>query len=891
MEYFKSGLKSVLGAPPPGNQPSGADTVERLVDRLQSSSLLDDRRDACRALKALSRTYRLEVGTQAMDALRQVLEMDRTDCEIVGLAMDTLCNITSPETFEAEVENYGPKNKIGEQFTEIFIKQSDSTTQVLAFLEEFDFRVRWPALKLLTHLLGNRPKDIQEIILVSPLGVSKLMDLLSDSREVIRNDALLLLIQLTKGNANIQKIVAFENAFDRIFDVISQEGSADGGIVVQDCLLLMLNLLRGNISNQNFFKEGSYIQRLTPMFDLPPETDENPLSGWSPQKVCNMHCMVQVIRALVAPGGPAQATAACQRTMRACGLLQALCDILMASGVPADVLTETISAVAEVIRGNTSNQEFLASVMAPSSPPRPAIVVLLMSMVNEKQPFVLRCSVLYCFQCFLYKNEVGQTQLIQTLLPQGNEAASLTTGQLLCGGLFSLDPLSNWFSAVALSHALIDNSIQKEQLLRVLLATNIGKPPVTLMQQCVMLLQQGNKTQCKLGLLMLLCRWVSHCPPAVKAFLTIESSVAYLTALLSSQEDTDDLQETLLQSMCALLLGLCVHFNDDSVPNYTKEKLCHLIENRLGLERFQDAIGGITRHEIYSRTLKHPQPSTKDPSDLLLDHEFCRLLKILEGVVVKSVQDGSNPQEGKDPTSTLSPSDSALVSQYKELIREQDAQIHRLNQTNETLAKEKRDLETQVYELQTSISHLRDQNLVLRAAQINLTEAKELVPSVDTIDLTNVELEKYKNTVRDLENRLAECTLNLQKQERTECNSNNSEYEKLLKEKTLELEKMKKDQENLLELLTEQDSKLMQYKEKLVALGEKVNRIRRKFRRTRYRRAARIQQLKYYRRMFNSITGINFRSKMKELFIIHGIISSPFKTIFNQNYLDQSIFY
>lgn len=62
--------------------------------------------------------------------------------------------------------------------------------------------------------------------------------------------------------------------------------------------------------------------------------------------------------------------ASCQRTMRACGLLQSLCDILMASGVPADILTETINTVAEVIRGNTNNQEFLASVMAPSTPPR-----------------------------------------------------------------------------------------------------------------------------------------------------------------------------------------------------------------------------------------------------------------------------------------------------------------------------------------------------------------------------------------------------------------------------------------------------------------------------------------------------------------------------------------
>lgn len=33
-----------------------------------------------------------------------------------------------------------------------------------------------------------RAKDVQEIILVSPMGVSKLIDMLSDSREVIRNN-------------------------------------------------------------------------------------------------------------------------------------------------------------------------------------------------------------------------------------------------------------------------------------------------------------------------------------------------------------------------------------------------------------------------------------------------------------------------------------------------------------------------------------------------------------------------------------------------------------------------------------------------------------------------------------------------------------------------------
>lgn len=103
---------------------------------------------------------------------------------------------------------------------------------------------------------------------------------------------LLLLIQLTKGNANIQKIVAFENAFDRIFEVIKDEGFADGGIIVQDSFLLMLNLLRNNTSNINFFKEGSYIQKFAPMFALPTDTGE--VDNWTSQRIANVHCMLQV---------------------------------------------------------------------------------------------------------------------------------------------------------------------------------------------------------------------------------------------------------------------------------------------------------------------------------------------------------------------------------------------------------------------------------------------------------------------------------------------------------------------------------------------------------------------------------------------------------------------
>jgi len=72
-------------------------------------------------------------------------------------------------------------------------------------------------------------------------------------------------------------------------------------------------------------------------------------------------------------------------------------------------------------------------------------------------------------------------------------ANSVSAGQLLCSGLFSSDGLSTWFASVALLHAIVENSTQKEQLLRVQLATSLGHPPVSLLQQCTNILTQVTK--------------------------------------------------------------------------------------------------------------------------------------------------------------------------------------------------------------------------------------------------------------------------------------------------------------------------------------------------------------------------------------------------------------
>jgi hypothetical protein len=58
---------------------------------------------------------------------------------------------------------------------------------------------------------------------LSPVGIPRLIDLLDDQREIIRNEGLLLLISLTESNADIQKIVAFESAFGKYKDINNQK--------------------------------------------------------------------------------------------------------------------------------------------------------------------------------------------------------------------------------------------------------------------------------------------------------------------------------------------------------------------------------------------------------------------------------------------------------------------------------------------------------------------------------------------------------------------------------------------------------------------------------------------------------------------------------------------
>lgn len=736
-----------------------------------SSTQLDDRRDAVRAIRALAKKYKNEVGTLCTEVLLDVLRKDKMDSEIVGYSVDTLLNVTEIVRL-GNGEDRLSRPEI--QFSEMIVRSQDNITLLLGLLEDFEFKVRRPTTVLLWVLLQNKRTEMQEAILVIPQGISRAIDLLLDSREVIRNDAILLLMELTKSNKQIQKIVAFENAFDRLLAIICEEGYSDGGIVVEDCINVLLNLLKGNNSNQAYFRETNLINHLVPFFNFGSPTDGN---NWSPQKVANVLQMLCLVRTLVSPNNPQQSTASCQKLILQCQLLEYLCVFMFGGGVPTEILTDTITTVAEVIRGCDTCQKYLEKVSTPSTPPRPAILAILMSMVTEKQPLVLRLSALYCFICYVYKNEESQRNIINTLLPSSTEPTSITPGQILIAGLFGNDPLSNWCTSVAISNSL--NEGLKTQLLRVQLSMQ-GGSQVTLLQQITMFLSQRSdlKVQTRVGLLILLCTWLADCGLGVTQFLTDTTNVSFLIGQLE-QNYSNELGQ-LSRCLCATLLGISLAYNTGASPEYGQEALRQIIDHRIGKDAFVECLHHISSSEFFTRAAKYPHNRATELDEVCFDYNFTVFFKHVSDVIIRSLESGFvNPQSAAQSQTngsmvnvdTSIEDHDSIVNQYKDLIRDQDEELTSLREKYTSLEKLR--------------SHdaraLQDQSATIRTLQEQVDMYASLKDSVVDGDGTNAgeasllpEVERLQATIVSMQR--------LQDSQRQELASRNVEVEKLQQE-------------------------------------------------------------------------------------------------------------
>lgn len=285
----------------PAKQSVG-ETISVLSERLGSSTLLEDRRAAILGLRSFAKQYPASVASGALRSLIGSLAKDGEDVDTVKVVLETLLMLFSPNQDSPEASD-----EIALWLADEFTQRQENITLLLDFLETPDFYARLYSLQLLTAILSARTERTEECVFTAPLGIPRLVAILDDTREAVRNEAITLLTYLTPTNPDIQKLVAFESAFERILKVVAADGGlALGTRVVEDCLILLANLLRLNPSNQTLFRETGCIPQLTKLLRTAYEDGndgEHEIASWAEeQRNRNVYALLAVVRLFLVAG-------------------------------------------------------------------------------------------------------------------------------------------------------------------------------------------------------------------------------------------------------------------------------------------------------------------------------------------------------------------------------------------------------------------------------------------------------------------------------------------------------------------------------------------------------------------------------------------------------------
>ncbi|CAM6096716.1 unnamed protein product [Calypogeia fissa] len=587
--------------------------VQRLLERIQHGVLQDDRRAAVSELQVVVAedvSAKMAIGSFGFPVLMSIFREDREDIDMLRGGLETLLAAVSSDGPPQEGQGQMMPHIVN---SELFAREPDGVALILSLLDEVDFYVRYYTLQVLTALLTHSPGRLQEVILATPHGIIRLMDMMQE-REVIRNEALLLLTYLTREAEEIQKIVVFEGAFEKIFAMISEEGGSEGGIIVQDCLELLNNLIRNNPSNQVFLRETFGLQQVAGLLKL----RKGSADGFSEQKSVNLLCALETVTLLLAgspnsapgkdPNVIANQTLLCQNKLL--DMLLALCVEGRVSAVA--IRCSALRCIGDLVVVHSKNRDFLGSKIVGEEPDaEPALhgvlrVLLRTSNINE-------CIAAdYVFKCFCEGNPDGQTMLASTItpLPHANTRANqpseeeqhISFGSMLVRALISSDGRNDLEAscraASVLSHILKDNVQCKERVINIPLEipSSAMAPTELLMPRCVRYLaaaappasdglssSQGGSIWLQPVLLRLLVTWLAECPSAVAALLEPAAHLPFLVELLSSSRSPASVH---VAGLAAVLLGECIIYNPTKEGSKDALMIVDIISGRVGLTTF-----------------------------------------------------------------------------------------------------------------------------------------------------------------------------------------------------------------------------------------------------------------------------------------------------------------
>ncbi|KAI1816645.1 p115 like vesicle tethering protein [Poronia punctata] len=601
----------------PAKQSVG-DTITVLSGRLGSATLLEDRRAAILGLRSFAKDYPASVASGALRSLIACLSTDGEDVDTVRVVLETLLMLFNPNQDSPEASE-----EIALWLADEFTQRQENVTLLLDFLETSDFYSRLYSLQLLVAILSARTERTEECISLAPLGIPRLVAVLDDRREAIRNEALTLLTYLTPSSPLIQQSVAYQNAFERIFAIIEAEGSlSEGGRTVEDGLIFLANLLRLNPSNQSLFREsglGLQLAKLLESTYRAGNEEEEEVAAWAQeQSNRNIYALLAVVRLFLVRG--AVGTSQNQAAFWQHGVLYHALQLAFSHSAEIRIRAEALTTCAEIIRGNASLQESFAQLQVPSvlepapatnghaSKPKgiPPIYVIdglldLALSVPSTQAFDLRVAACQCIQAYFFGHPDVRMHFLRRAIEGhksgADETANVLTTLLRPASISRVnDPYRHWFASAIMFHLVYDNPEGKALAMSVTEGdAESGEEVVTCIQtitaHLVSALGRDEDDRVAVGYLMLLIGWLFEDMDGVDDFLGEGSNVHALAQEIVRHPAGG----VLVQGLCAMILGVIYEFStkDSPIPRPT---LHSVIMSRVGREKYIDAFNKLRSH-------------------------------------------------------------------------------------------------------------------------------------------------------------------------------------------------------------------------------------------------------------------------------------------------------
>ncbi|KAI0020413.1 p115 like vesicle tethering protein [Xylariomycetidae sp. FL0641] len=633
----------------PAKQSVG-ETITVLSGRLSSATLLEDRRAAILGLRSFAKDYPASVASGALRSLIGTLAKDGEDVDTVRVVLETLLMLFSPNQDSPEASE-----EIALWLADEFTMRQENTTLLLDFLEAGDFYSRLYSLQLLTAILSARTERTEECIASAPLGIPRLVAILDDRREAVRNEALTLLTYLTPSSPIIQQSVAYQNAFDRIFAIIAAEGSlSEGDRIVEDCLILLANLLRLNPSNQSSFRESGCVPQLSKLLENAYRTggEEEEIAGWAQeQRNRNIYALLAVIRLFLVPG--AVGTQQNQTAFWQHGVLYHALQLAFSHGVEMSIRAEALATCADTIKANAKLQETFAQLQVPSvlepapvangvpgeANGMPAVYVIdglldLSLSVPSLQAFDLRVAACQCIKAYFFGHPDIRMHFLRRAI-EGHTSGADETANVLTTLLrpveasTSVDPYRHWFAAAIMLHLIFENAEAKALAMSVKEGdAESGEEVVTSIQtitaHLITALARNDDERVAVGYLMLLITWLFEDLDGVNDFLGEGSNIQALAQEVVRHPPNG----VLIQGLCAMLLGIVYEFStkDSPIPRAT---LHSLILSRIGRDKFIDTMTRLRSHPLMRDFEVMPQKSDKSGNlpEVFFDATFVEFFK------------------------------------------------------------------------------------------------------------------------------------------------------------------------------------------------------------------------------------------------------------------------